>query len=103
MARAPGGVGVMGGVSAADVRTLVERTCREQGIPIHAASPTVVATVAALLGASPKVASGSPDRVDASRVETVAVAGSRLDDDVVNDRLDDGALPVEVQGRPLAS
>jgi hypothetical protein len=93
----------MGGVSATDVRALVERTCREQGVPFHATSETVVATVAALLGVFPKGASGSPDRLDAGRVEPVGVPGGGLDDDEVNDRLDGGALPVEVEGRPLAS
>ena len=104
MAWTSGGVGVMGGMSPDDVRALVERTCAAQGIPVQASAPGVVAAVAVLLGAGfSREASGSPDRLDASRVETVGLPLRGVDDDVMDDSLDDGTLPVEVEGGPLAS
>ena len=104
MAWTPSGVGVVGGMSPDDVRALVERTCAAQGIPVYASAPGVVAAVAALLGSGfSREGSGTPDRLDASGVETVGLSLRGVDHDVMDNRLDDGTLAVEVEGGPLAS
>ena len=96
----------MGGIDPETVRSLVERSCNEQGVPVKVTSESVAKQVASLLGTSSprrKAMSDSPDRVDSGRVEDVRLAPSGQDEDVIQDGLDDGALPIEVQRRPLAS
>jgi hypothetical protein len=99
-------VGVMGVVDPAAVKALVERTCREQGLPVSVTSAAVVSTVAALLESGAGVDGRQlepPDRRYSIRVEAVAVSACRSDEDVVDKGLQDGSLPVEVERPPLAS
>lgn len=103
-------MGVMGRVDREAVRALVERTCAEQGLPVTVGSPAVVEQVSALLGrgiatsaSKRRAPSHSPDRLRALGVDVPSAHLAGVDDHVIEDCLDDGALPVEVEGGPLAS
>ena len=96
----------MGRVDREAVRAMVERTCDEQGLPVKVATPWVVDQVSWLLGrtvGSGRGRSKSPDRLCASRINEAGAHMAGVDDDVLEDCFDDGSLPVQVEGDPLAS
>ena len=95
----------MGGVTPEEVRAFVQRTCRDQGVPVLVTSPRVVAQVVALLGGigSSAHGSGTPNGLNACGVEPVGPTGGGLDDHVIDHGLDGSALAVKVEGGPLAS
>ena len=74
------------------VRAWVDGSCTEAGLPVRVTDATVVAGVAALLGASPRPAGGVPsvpphasqlpDGGEAAGVESVEAASSGGDGDV---------------------
>jgi hypothetical protein len=95
-----------------EIRALVSRTCAEQGVPVWVNDPGVIAKVVTLMGgsgaggprkraeprrAAAPVPSQSPHRVDSLDLDRSCARGGGADLHVTDDRLDDGALPVEVQ------
>jgi hypothetical protein len=101
-----------------EVRRAVERTCAEQGVPVHITDRTVVDQVVVLLrgvgagggaqarSAAPPPAparSVSPGRMDTLDRDVSGSHGPGSDHDVVDQRLDDGALTVEVERGPLSA
>ena len=72
-------------------RVWVETTCAAQGVPVKIDDRNVLVTVGVLLGLRPQPL-GTPDRIEAGRVETVEAPPSRIDDDVIEDGGDDGVL-----------
>lgn len=102
----------MAGLTPEQVREWVVASCERQGVPVAVSDAATVHRVVVLLtGRAPQElpagrraengGSQLPDGNHARRVEPVR--GGRTDDGVVQDRLHDGALPVEVERGPLAS
>jgi hypothetical protein len=95
------------------VRAWVDASCATQALPVKVTDGSVVARVAALLGAAPPAggapsgpppASELPDGAEAAGIETVeAAAGRRSDDQVVEDSGDDRVLPGQGEGFPEAA
>ncbi len=121
MARAPGGMGLVGPVNAVGsvarrrqapgntdpeleevAKKWAEQTAEEQGLPIVVSDPSVVHEVAVLLtsGRQP-VMSRPPHRIDAPGIEAIPTSDGRLDHDPGKDRSDDGALSGRIEVRPL--
>jgi hypothetical protein len=71
-------------------RAWVEASCADQGLPVKLTDPSVLARVATLLGLPES--SGVPDGIKAGRIEPVQPASAGVDDQVVEDGGDDGAL-----------
>jgi hypothetical protein len=72
-------------------RVWVETTCAAQGVPVKIDDRNVLVSVGTLLGLRPQ-ALGTPDRIEAGRVEPVEASPSRVDDDVVENGGDNGVL-----------
>ena len=79
-------------------RAWAERTCSEQGVPVKVLDRAVLTRVAALL----REVSDAPDRLQARRIKPVETAHTGADDDLVQDRSNDGAPLVKVKVRPLS-
>ena len=103
---------------ALEVRALVERTCADQGVPVVVTERGVVERVSVLLGArrtrgraharSASTAPGrtrseAPHGADTIDGHVAGASDAGEDLDVVDQGLDDGSLPVEVEGRPLSA
>jgi hypothetical protein len=108
VAWASGGVGIMGKLSPEVVRAWVERSCAQQQVPVTVSDPVTLARIGVLLGrggsaapgggAAARTSLGPPDRRHAVGIEPSGTfSGVGGDDAVVEDRADDGALPVEVE------
>lgn len=67
-------------------RRIALESCREQGLDAHLTDPVVLRKIAAVIG------SDAPDGVDPVRVEAVAATDGRVDDDVIEQRREDGPL-----------
>lgn len=106
----------MGGLSVDQARAIVERTCREQGVPVFVTAPDVLQRVWALLGgdggagaprAQPRGRrrrrSQSPDRLHPISVDLAGTRGRRLDHDMVEHRAQDRPLSIQVERRPLSA
>lgn len=109
----------MARLSEQQAREIVERTCREQGIPIHPVAPDLLAQIRVLLveqAAQPGGAtraqprsrragggSQSPEGIQPIRANRADPWNGGKDRDVRQDCADDGALPVEVECRPLSA
>ena len=103
----------MGSLSPQQIRDWLDASCRQQGVSVSVTDPVVLDRVAVLLTgraarrdpagvAPPDARSQSPHGLDTGRVEPASPPAG-VDDSVVEDGLDDGASPVEVEVRPLAS
>jgi hypothetical protein len=103
---------------AVQVAALVERTCAEQGVPVHVVDRATVDQVVALLGrtdaggraqarsastAPAPAGSEAPDRTHAVDGDVTGAPHAGQDLDVVDQGFDDGGLPGEVQAFPLVS
>lgn len=102
----------MAGLTPEQVHEWVVASCERQGVPVAVSDAATVHRVVVLLtGRAPQgLAAGEPaadggselpDRNDARRVERVG--SGRVNDGVVEDGFDDGALSVEVERGPLMS
>jgi len=80
-------------------RAWVERTCKEQGVPVKVADRAALARVAAVL----REVSDAPNRVQARAVKPIQPADRRSDHDVIEHSGNDGAALMQVQVGPLAS
>jgi hypothetical protein len=96
------------------IRAWTERTCAEQQVAVAVTNPITLNRIGVLLGRAegaapagappPAPALQPPDRIDAVGVESSRTRlGVGVDDGVVEDRGDDGALPVEVEPGPLVA
>jgi hypothetical protein len=92
----------------------LQASCTAQGVPVIVSDPGVVATVATLCGAPspagapprPRTAwlrSEAPLRADPVDVQRPRPGCPRADDGVIKDGFDDGLLPVQGKGVPLAA
>jgi len=92
----------------------VAESCRSQGVPLQVTDARTVARVLTLLsGRSARSGPGRPGRADARskapdqphpfRVEVPCPGGPGADDAVVEDGVDNGTLPIEIETRPLGS
>ena len=102
MGGSPCGVGVMGRLTDDEVRGWLEDSCARQGVPVVVADREALRKVGVLLGRHASMRSDAPDRLDPVRVEEVPTAQSRSHDGVVQEDLDDGALPAEWEVPPLS-
>lgn len=102
----------MAGLTPEQIREWVVASCERQGVPVAVSDASTVHRVVVLLtgraphglpGGEPAADGGLelPDGDGTRRVERVGRGG--VDDGVVEDGFDDGALPVEVERGPLAS
>lgn len=97
------------------VRALVERTCADQGVPVVVSERSVVDRVSTLLrpdgavgraharsASTPPGPSGSevPDRADSLDRHVSGASDAGEDFHVVDQRLDDGPLAVQVEVGP---
>lgn len=113
-------MGVMGlsGLPAEQVRAMVAQSRKTQGLPPRVSDTWAVARIVVLLGgpaavtrahapgASTRGAGGqsvAPDGVDPGGIQGAGARLSGSDDYVVDNGGEDGVLPAEIQGRPLAS
>ena len=80
----------------ARVQAWVERTCADQGVPVKLSDPIAVEKVAETSR------SGTPDRRQARRVETVVARSRGADDDRVDDGCDERVLLAEIERVPSA-
>jgi len=86
------------------VREWVERSCAEQGVPVAVTDPATLGRIGVLLGGAGAAPAGGaarpglqpPQRTHAVRIEPSGGAAG-ADHGVVEDRGDDGPLPVEVE------
>ena len=94
----------------------VEASCEEQGLSVRVTDPVTLRKVVTLLGGSvdgpraharsastrpPSARSQPPRGIDPTDVEGSSAGSAGLDDGVVQEGLDDGALPGEVESGPL--
>lgn len=86
-----------------DLAAFVAASCERQGVPVKVSDSVVVGRVAALLGAGrggggAKPAPAAPARselphdLDSVRVERSGTGSAGADDDLIDDRPDDGGL-----------
>lgn len=102
-------------MSPDDLAAWVTASCERHGVPAKITDAGVVAKVVVLMGegadgrgsgapATPPTgrqpALQPPDRIDPARVEATRPGSSRSDHSVVEDRLDDGVLPVQPEVVP---
>ena len=99
------------GVSPEVIEAFVQASCARQGFPVKVTDLAVVARLAVLLrggapgdgrqpGPDDRPRSESPDDLDAIPVQFSGPLGAGSDDDVVDDRSDDGGLAGEVELGP---
>jgi hypothetical protein len=106
-------VGVMAGLTADVLAAWVAASCVEQGLSVKVSDPVALRRVGVLMGAAGTVGqprrgggrarrSQPPDRPDPAGVEPSG-AGRGTDHGVVEQRGDDGSLPIEVERGPLCA
>jgi hypothetical protein len=81
------------------VEAWVERTCREQGVPVKVRDPATIRAVALLLRSGSEL----PGRHHATGVEAVEPPPAGSDGHPVEDRGDDGAAAVDGEVGPPAA
>jgi hypothetical protein len=94
----------------------VAESCLAQGVPVKVSDDRALDKVRTLLCAGSPVPergvsaagtasrrSKAPHGRDPSGVQLLGTMGAGADDGVIEDGVDDGPLPPEVEGRPLAS
>ncbi len=111
-------MGAMGGIDADRLAAWVEQSCAAQGVPVKVTDVSVLSAVSVLLGGalggsarkrvsvstgSPGAISEAPERLDSIDVDLSGTLRARRDHRMVQDGDNDGGLPLQRQGRPLAS
>jgi hypothetical protein len=92
----------------------VAESCRTQGVPFKVTDGRTVAKVVTLLNGRPDrsgpgrsgrtdARSKAPDQSHPIRVESPCTGLARTDEAVVEDRIDNGSLAVEIEARPLSA
>lgn len=86
--------------AASAARTMVERSCREQGVPLKVEDPGTLARIAAVLRtdqhpAAVAPSSDDPDRANALWLKAVEAARAGVDDRVVEHLPEDRLLAAQ--------
>lgn len=103
----------MGVLSGEALEAWVAQSCRAQGVPLKVTDARTVAKVLTLLSGRPdRSGPGRPGRTDGRSetpgqlhplgVESSGAGSPGSNDGMVEDRVDDGALLIEIEARPLS-
>ena len=85
------------------VRAWLEDSCARGGVPVVVSDGDALRKVGVLLGRDAPLRSDAPDRLNARRIEEVPAPQCWSNDGVVEEDLDDGALPTEREVPPLSA